>query len=129
MNKVLKISFFLCACLIMTACPGGGYIKYKLVGGKQTSLYDYDAIVINQTDTVLLKVGIVETKIKEKKKILLVKFENTKGYDFNVVSSKYGKLSTDNTDKNIFKKEIRSFGNGDTVEVSHNSKTYYFTKE
>jgi hypothetical protein len=113
----------------MTACPGGGYIKYKLVGGKQTSLYDYDAIVINQTDTVLLKVGIVETKIKEKKKILLVKFENTKGYDFNVVSSKYGKLSTDNTDKNIFKKEIRSFGNGDTVEVSHNSKTYYFTKE
>jgi len=129
MKKVLKISFFLFACLIMTACPGSSYIKYKLVGGKQTSFHDYDAIVVNQSDTVLLKVGVVETKIREKKKAVLVRFENLKDYDFEIVSSKYGKLSRDSTDKNIYKKEIKSISNKDTVKVSYNSKTYYFTRE
>ncbi|WP_027379156.1 hypothetical protein [Chryseobacterium daeguense] len=129
MKKTLRISFFLLACLLLTACPGGSYIKYKLVGGKRTSFNDYDAIVVNQSDTILLKVGVIETKVREKKKAVIVRFENLKGFDFNIESSKYGKLSKDTEDQNIFKKEIKSVNSKDTVKVSYNSQTFYFTRE
>jgi hypothetical protein len=113
----------------MVACPGGSYIKYKLVGGKKTSFNDYDTIVINQSDTVLVKVGVVETKIGKQKKAIVVRFENLKGFDFDIVSSKYGKLSKDSKDQNIFKKEINSVNSRDTLKVSHDSQTFYFTRE
>lgn len=46
MKSIFKITLFVGSCMLLCSCPGGSYIKYDLVGGKETGFNDYDKIIM-----------------------------------------------------------------------------------
>lgn len=126
MRSILKLLLATASCMMLCSCPAGTYIKYELVGGQKTGFNDYETIITKNSDTIRLKVGVVDSRI-HKTTAVIVRFENLKSYKFNIISTKYGELHPDDKDRNIYKKVIEHIKRKDTVILSHNSEKFYFT--
>lgn len=127
MKIIFKISAFLLVCLSLCSCPGGNFNKYFPVGSDRENNSEYDKIV-NNSDTIQLKVGIVDNFTGDKKTYLIVRFKEPKNADFNIISTQYGILHPDKKDPQVFRTEIKSYKKKDTVVLSKDRQKYYFTR-
>lgn len=128
---IFKVFLFVGSCMLLCSCPGGNYMKYDLVGEKGTAtatgFNNYDQIITNKSDTILVKVGVVESLIY-KTTAIIVRFEDLKNNDFEVFSTKYGQLSLNNEQPNLYRKTINSIKRKDTVVISLENEKFYFTR-
>nr|WP_315034000.1 hypothetical protein [uncultured Chryseobacterium sp.] len=127
MKIIFKISAFLLVCLSLCSCPGGNFNKYFPVGSDRKNNSEYDKIV-NNSDTIQVKVGIVDNFTDDKKIYLIVKFKEPKNAGFNIISTQYGILDPDQENQQVFKTEIKSYKKKDTVILSKDRQKYYFTR-
>jgi hypothetical protein len=131
MKNIAKIVFFVFSCLILYACPASQYTQYKLIGtGYNNDISaEYEKIILNKSDTIFVKVGILHQFINDKKTYLIVNFKESPNVDVNIVSTKYGILKSDNHYKNIYRREIKSLKKRDTLLLSYGTNRYYFTEK
>jgi len=129
MKIIVKVLFLVFACLILSACPGSSYTRYKLIGSNTDIPTDYEKIVLNKSDTIFAQVGVLHQYINDKKTYLIVKFKESPDVELNVASTKFGNLKSDAQFKNIYKTEIRSQKKSDTVIISYGTNRYYFTPQ
>ena len=127
MKIIFKISTFLLVCLSLCSCPGGNFNKYFPVGSNRENNSEYDKIV-NNSDTIQVKVGILDNFTDDKKNYLIVRFKEPKNADFNIISTQYGILLQDQKNPQVFRTEIKSYKKKDTVVLSKNRQNYYFTR-
>ena len=127
MKTIFKISTFLLVCLSLCSCPGGNFNKYFPVGSNRENNSEYDKIV-NNSDTIQVKVGILNNFTGDKKIYLIVRFKEPKNADFNIVSTQYGILHPDQENLQVFRTEIKSYKKKDTVVLSKDRQKYYFTR-
>lgn len=106
MKFIFKAILFLGSCMLLCSFPRGSYMKYNLVGGKETGSNNYNKIIINKLDTILVKVGIVDRRIY-KTTTVIVKFEDMENNEFKVQSTKYGESSLEDEKPNLFRKTIK----------------------
>lgn len=127
MKIIFKISAFLLVCLSLCSCPGGNFNKYFPVGSDRENHSEYDKIV-NNSDTIQVKVGIVDDFTGDKKIYLIARFKEPKNADFNVISTQYGILHPDQENPQVFRTEIKLYKKKDTVILSKDRQKYYFTR-
>ncbi|PQA96956.1 hypothetical protein B0A69_02545 [Chryseobacterium shigense] len=127
MKIIFKISAFLLVCLSLCSCPGGNFNKYFQVGSDKENNSEYDKIV-NNSETIQVKVGIVDNFTGDKKIYLIVRFKEPKNADFNIISTQYGILRPDQENPQVFRTEIKSYKKKDTVILSKDRQKYYFTR-